>query len=323
MFILKRLSIYICACLLLCMSIAACGSYEPPGLQVDSPENGAVYDVNIQKLSGVVSDPQAKLTANGNAVPLAADGSFYVYLELTEGENVIRVEASGDGGKCSRIINVGYTPPLAVYVSIESGDRDTDYSVCPLTATGWVSDARAQVTVNGNPVQVDIDGNYSTQVQLEAGGTAVSAVAVLDGRQSEMSYLTGIGEEGGLLRVPGWSIFYMFRMRYDHYISLKAGETGAIDATLDTRLSIRYPDKFNYKIYCVGGEYEEEEIAAPDGLVVYLEPSRFTVYPNTIYNLKLVVAAAGEVPPGDYFYCFKHGFGENLGTRDWIKITVE
>jgi hypothetical protein len=73
----------------------------------------------------------------------------------------------------------------------------------------------------------------------------------------------------------------------------------------------------------VSGEYEEEEIAMPEGLTVYLEPSGFTAYPNTTYDLEVVVAAGEDVPSGDYYLCLESRLENAFRSKGWITVTVE
>lgn len=63
------------------------------------------------KVSGKVSDPAARLTVNGQEVPVGGDGSFATLVELQEGENSIVVSASVEGdGTVTRTANVSFTP---------------------------------------------------------------------------------------------------------------------------------------------------------------------------------------------------------------------
>ena len=64
-----------------------------PSLTIYSPEDGDGFNVNVQKVFGVVSNPEADVRVNGNDAIVSADGSFYAYVELFEGENTLEASA--------------------------------------------------------------------------------------------------------------------------------------------------------------------------------------------------------------------------------------
>lgn len=314
------LSIFFCT--LLCSSLAGCSGAEPLVLQVTSPEDGAEFSVNVQKVSGIVSSPEATVQINGiEAKEVAQDGAFYAYIELSEGESTIEARATRGKDTYSDTITVTFVPALTVYLDIES-ESGVDYNITPVTVTGWVSDAEATVTVDGNQVQVTEDGSFLTQVKLKEDTKRIEAVATLDGQEDRMFYLIGLSPEGQLLHVPGWRIFYMSKGHYDHDVQLKAGETKLLDFTLETKNDIRWPSQFSYEIYKVGGEYEEDKLPMPDGLEMFMEPSSFMAYPNTVYRFSIMVETAPELAPGEYFIRFEQHLEGAFDSGGLITITV-
>ena len=326
MFILKKAIAIILSmlfCILLSPSLIGCTALEPLVLQITSPEDGAELSVNVQKVSGVASDPEATVQINGIEAEVSQDGAFYAYIDLEEGENTI--EAKATWGKYTQIetITVTFSPALAVYLSLEPEEGDVDYRVTPITVTGWVSDAQAIVTVDGNQVQVAEDGSYSTQVQLNVDTNGIEAAATLNWKEDRMSYLIGLSPEGKLFHIPGWIIFYTsMNTMYDHEIQLKAGEIKSVDVNLEVRKSISEPRGFYYNIYRVGGEYRENELPMPEGLEISIEPSRFTIYPNTIYHSILTITTTPELTPGQYFLLLESYLGEHKGMAGWIEVNI-
>lgn len=322
MSILKKALVILFAFTLFCLSLSGCTTKIPLSLQIDSPEDGAEFSVNVLKVSGVVSSPEATVQINGiEAKEVAQDGAFYTYIELSEGESTIEARATRGKDTYSDTITVTFVPALAVYLDIES-ESGVDYNITPVTVTGWVSDAEATVTVDGNHVQVAEDGSFSTQVQLNENSKGVKAVATLDGKEDSMSYLIGLSPEGRLLHVPGWRYFYMSKGHYDHDVQLKAGETKSLDFTLETKNDIRWPSQFSYEIYKVGGEYEEDKLPMPDGLEMFMEPSSFMAYPNTVYRFSIMVETAPELVPGEYFIRFEQHLEGAFDSGGWIRVTV-
>ena len=324
MSILKKVIIIILSiffCTLLCSSLAGCSGAEPLVLQVTSPEDGAEFSVNVQKVSGIVSDPEAAVQINGTEAKVAQDGAFYAYIELSEGENTIKAKVMRGKDTYSETIAVTFVPELAIYIDLET-EGGVDHRITPVTVTGWVSDTKAIVTVDGKQVQVAEDGSFSTQVQLKEGSKGVEAVATLDGKEDSMSYLIGLSPEGKILRVPGWSIFYMSKGHYENDVQLKAGETKSLDFTLYTKNDIRWPSQFSYEIYKVGGEYEEDKLPMPDGLEMFMEPSSFMAYHNTVYRFSIMVETVPELAPGEYFICFEQHLEGAFDSRGWIRVTI-
>jgi bacillopeptidase F len=80
------------------------------GLGISSPEDGAELTESTATVNGTVSDPEAAVTANGEEVEVAEDGSFSTIVELTEGGNLIEVVAIVGEQEVSESITVTYTP---------------------------------------------------------------------------------------------------------------------------------------------------------------------------------------------------------------------
>ena len=114
---LCRLSGVLLAISLLVLSLAGCESAPWDSgmvlvLKVDEPRNGITTTEAEVTVRGRVLGTQragARVTVNGAAVPVK-DDKFSTSVKLTEGTNVINVEAEGSGAKPSEKVSVAYLP---------------------------------------------------------------------------------------------------------------------------------------------------------------------------------------------------------------------
>ena len=70
---------------------------------------------------------------------------------------------------------------------ITSPEDGAELTETTVTVTGIVSIAEAVVTVNGQAVEVAIDGSFSAQVELTEGENVITAVATSGELQTEDS----------------------------------------------------------------------------------------------------------------------------------------
>ena len=73
-------------------------AFEPPFLTVDSPTVDLAVTEPLVRVQGK-SEPGASLTVNDIVVPLRPDGIFSTSLVLLQGQNTIRIVATGRHGK--------------------------------------------------------------------------------------------------------------------------------------------------------------------------------------------------------------------------------
>lgn len=93
---------------LLTALLVGCGGGEGdsgPSLEITSPARGLIADSTTVTVEGR-ADPAAQLVVNGEAVALAADGSFSVALELSTGTQLIETVATLDGTETKDIRSV-------------------------------------------------------------------------------------------------------------------------------------------------------------------------------------------------------------------------
>lgn len=298
----------------------------PLSLKIDSPEHGSELKVNVLKVSGTVSDPEAVVVVNGIEAHVAEDGTYYAYIELAKGENTIEAAALRDMAKSSETINVTFSPPLAIFLDYpEEWEFGVDYSKTPITVRGVVSDPRAMVRVNGAVVDVLPDGRFSTQVQLAVGNNSIQAVATL-GEQTD-SWVIGIivSPEGWLQCPPGGAggPRYASGLFHDESITLEPRETKLFDVTLEAKKDFGLgPREVSYTLFRVAREYGEDEIPMPEGLKVSVEPTRFTIYPNAVYHSTITVETTPELAPGEYWLRFEAGLKGGFWMGWWLRVNV-
>ncbi len=303
-------------------------NYVPPAvtptgtieLRVTTPQSNTEYKENLLPVTGMVDDPATTVLVNGREAMVLADGSFQGFAVLEEGENIIKVISLRDTLKVVKNIEVSFIPPLVVLLDGPLSTRGVDYSKEPATFTGTVNKPEAKVTVDGKEVLVAPDGSFTAQVLLSES-SSVKAVATLGNERDEHYVLTGVGEKGAILTVPGYSIFFVANLKHENAITLKAGETGRLPLTLDTRKD--GPGRFYGSLTYVEEEYGKMPLAWPRGLDVYLEPPEFVAYANTIYDFNLVFETTEELDPGTYRLRFYRTFEGGLRGSGWIKVTVE
>jgi len=305
-------------------------TYSPPttgmvtddlSLEIDFPVDGTEFKVNLQKVSGIVSDSQATVVVNGIEAKVAENGSYYAWLDLPEGENTIEATALKGAVSVSRSITVTFTPPLVVYLDAEP-ELGVDYTKTPLTVTGMVNRPETSVTVNDKAVTVAPDGSFTAQALLVEGSNSITAVATLGDERDEVYILYWV-ENGYPISAPGYSHFFATREKYEQEITIKAGEIGTIDILLETRKS--GPGEYSGKAFYVSGEYSKEALPMPEGLEVSLEPARFKTCPNTTYHATLIIKTDAKLAPGEYYLRFVSRFvrGGTGYSSGWIKVIIE
>jgi len=82
----------------------------PLALQVTSPQDGTVVNINQIQVTGAAS-PGDVVTVNDNIILIGADGKFQTTISLDEGPNLIEILASNDSGDETSIeLTVIYAP---------------------------------------------------------------------------------------------------------------------------------------------------------------------------------------------------------------------
>jgi parallel beta-helix repeat protein len=151
----------------------------PPDIRLTSPTR----DVTLTNQSSMhfngTTEPDAVMTLEGKPVQLDAGGNFSVLLELQEGTNVFELKAVDIAGN-PRIVRRtvqrdSLAPALTITAPID-GVRTTNTTADMLGST----EPGAKVTVNGEEVQVGVDGLFSKPGMTLALGDNFFAVISRD-----------------------------------------------------------------------------------------------------------------------------------------------
>ena len=148
-----------------------------PAITVDVPTLTNKTSVTI---TGTVTDDNGigSVSVNGVAIDIENDGSFSVNVELTEGDNTIEIIAADKAGNTTTVTKNAYCDTTAPTL-----DADIPTTVIlntnSITMPGIVSDNAgiASVTVNGVEVEVDEDGCFEADFELEEGENVITFVA--------------------------------------------------------------------------------------------------------------------------------------------------
>lgn len=307
-------------CMLLWSPLAGCSAAEPLVLQITSPADGVGVNTNLVTVTGQVSPAGAEVIIDGQKALVNESGEFHGYSLLSEGSNVIRIEASVGNQTSEKSIVVGFSPPLAIY--IDSPDfSGADYSTSPITATGRVSNPAATVTVNGFPAVVSSDGEFSAQVQLKSGNHGVVATASLGDQTDTMGFYFTMMADGMLMPNPGQ--IHLFNEDYEWVNRLEAGSTYTQEMVLSIGKSTREPATFSYHLTPVVNVNDKHTpVPWPEGLEVSIEPASFQVYPNAAYSSLMVVKAAPNLASGEYLFQIDSHIEDSGGTSGIIKVVI-
>ncbi|MFP4067184.1 MAG: hypothetical protein ACLFRR_06200 [Spirochaetaceae bacterium] len=160
--------------------LAGCGSSSAQRMriQITSPSGRpTVTDASIA-VTGIISDPSATVTVDGEKVSVDGEGAFSTDLDLAYGSNrfVVRAERE-EGSPTSRTITV----TRALELAVESPEASYVSPSPNLVVNGTVSDPTARVFVTGAEVPVDEQGRFSYDLILHYPLTVVPVSAIVDG----------------------------------------------------------------------------------------------------------------------------------------------
>lgn len=147
-----------------------------PVVSITNPANGLLTNNTQQFVTGNVSE-SAALTINGQAVTLAPDNSFsFGPLTLSEGSNLITVsatDAATNNGNASVSVSLDTVAPI---ISVTSPVNNTLTNQNQITVTGQVSEL-ATLSINGQAVQVELDGSFNGTINLTEGTNTLTLTA--------------------------------------------------------------------------------------------------------------------------------------------------
>jgi PKD repeat protein len=146
-------------------------------IDITSPENGATVTTSLITVSGMVLDPQAKVSVNG--VEAIVEGTtFTAYgVTLNKGMNTITAIATSKTGKqTSDTIIINYEIPVIVYITFPYDGASL--SVSTIDVEGIVNESSTTVVVNGVNAVVSGSGRFiATGIALSEGENQITAQA--------------------------------------------------------------------------------------------------------------------------------------------------
>jgi len=221
-------------------------SEEALSVQINSPEDGAKLSTNLLNVSGIVSDPQAVVEINGAKARVGEDGTFYAYIELSEGTNTVRALATMADSHAGQSINVTFDPLLVLVLDYLAPEPGVDYTKAPLIISGYVSHPTAKVAVDGIQASVEKDGSYSASVQLNEGTNFVEIEATLDEKRDYMRHSIDVTPEGEVSSSP---LMGAARLSGVPPVKLRAGEMTSVDIQLQSgKRDIRRPGELRWEV---------------------------------------------------------------------------
>ena len=135
---------------------AAATITQPPGVQITSPTQGALFNTGSVPVTGTVGTGVQSVTVNGTAANLSGT-SFTASVPVREGMNVltaVATDSTGNTGTASTSVTIDLTPPI---VSVLQPTNTSTVTTQQITVAGMVTD-QVTGTVNANNVTVTVNG---------------------------------------------------------------------------------------------------------------------------------------------------------------------
>jgi hypothetical protein len=176
--------------------------YVPPtplDIEITAPGDGDTSKLDIVKITGTVSDPEAHIVISNTSIAesespvpfpfvparVTASGAFYAYVPLEKGNNRIEAAALRGSDRTMDTIDIAYHPPLISLAAkpelkVTSPQDGAEYSINLLPVTGTVDDSTATVLINGIESTVVGGGFWGYAVLTETGENIIEVMAIDD-----------------------------------------------------------------------------------------------------------------------------------------------
>lgn len=178
--------------------------YEPPvplTAEITAPADGYKSELDMVKITGFVSDPEALViisnitmaSSSGSSAPspfattrITASGAFYAWVNLEKGDNHIEASALRGSDHTTDTIDIEYHPPLINFadepeLTIISPLDNAKYRMNVLPVIGTVDDPSTTALVNGIETIVAADGSFRGYAVLtETGENIIEVIAIND-----------------------------------------------------------------------------------------------------------------------------------------------
>jgi Glucodextranase, domain B len=274
---------------------------------IDATSDGQTVNVNLVKYTGTIPNSTSRVLVNDNPVSVDAAGNYSVYLDLQKGRNIIEIKTITGLAISNQDINVFFTPPLTVRVSLTqtSFDPDTVFKT-PSPITGVVSDPEAVVEVNGAVVKVNSDGSFTSQIQQQLGSNQIEATARSNNDMDQEDLYWHLADNGQMMIVSGFVTTPVLLPT----VTLNAGESAGFNFTLQFDKTIPAGAVSQITITRIDALNDLRSDAMLPGLNVTIDPLSYTIYPRIIYNSHLTVTASTTLAPGDYYFYLNSPLGQ-------------
>jgi RHS repeat-associated protein len=145
----------------------------PPVISVISPQPGSYLNTPRLTISGTVNEPVRSLKVNVASVPVVDNAFTSAAFTLTEGTNLIPVEAVDRAGNPAAVTVPLYLDTQPPVVQIAEPAADSFVNTPRITVSGTVNEPVTSVTVNGAPATVDGTGFTLAGVALTEGENTI------------------------------------------------------------------------------------------------------------------------------------------------------
>jgi hypothetical protein len=294
----------------------------PPNLFIQDPADGDSVTSQDIRVVGL-TESGSLLKVNGMDVRYLGS-SFQYSIRLKEGPNVITVEAwDSTGNHVSKTVTIILDRSMPTITILTPSD--TLYTNQKVVLLQGRTDPWNTVTVNGDPVQVDINtGYFERSIVLKPGSNKLVAVAtdansnavsksvtvVQDNLPPTLTILTpengtvtnqdsivigGLTEPGASLTINGLDVL-VNAGRFSAYIPLDEGKNQIVVVATDKALNMK-----SAKVFIIRDSVEDLRVSYPyDGMTTYASIMQIngTVEPGSTViinkNLKPAMDALGD-----------------------------
>jgi hypothetical protein len=290
-------------------------------MTIDKTFDGKEIRVNLIKFTGIAPSTGSTVTINDIPATMNNDGTYYAYLDVNPGKNIIEIKTNSYGAKTSEQIAITFTPPVTIFLHYPwpPPSPAPDYTKVPLDMIGYVNNPAAKVEINGNKVAANSDGSFSSRIQLKQGNNSIKAVATLGNDSDTDGYILPVGENGGLSGPQP----FLIHSPYSYAYILGGSTTGGsppysstyqigIGKTVqeDVQLLIKKTDYgdispgsyFKPVVTRTSGVRTGDTLPVLPSLTVEFLPPAFRQYERIEYQTFMVIKAGPDLVPGNYYF---------------------
>ncbi len=174
---------------LLLVLIATCAptpALKPEfSLTVTEPTDESIINADKVEVIGITT-PGAVVSVNGELAEVDGEGNFTMMVVLEEGPNIIEVIASDlEGNEESRTLVIMYVPSAEAppqvpetgfFLTVTQPTDESTINVDKVEVIGTTIPG-AVVSINGELVDVNEEGNFTMMVVLEEGPNTIEVIA--------------------------------------------------------------------------------------------------------------------------------------------------